>query len=312
MGVRIAPEVGLFGVALALALAARVARRWVAPSTFAASVTELHVLLAAPAGSEWHGCVWDLLTRARAPQRVRVYVLLECDSEQDTLEEVDSQLRAHVALSHVRAPSDPHDACRRVRRLVRHFAPPDDARVVVLGDHRARLVPSWDGVLAGEDAKQVLAATGGAAGGAALTAPVCAHAAGFPTLDHDGERVRRGAARAFPADAARAVTAAACWCPELTVADAATLRRWPRAASCVEVAAGVGGLWVPTKPLLEADAALEQTLLRSDPGRPGPPPGGDARVGLASRDDLEATLKYGSARAARLARSFARGKRAKE
>lgn len=289
------PEVVLFVAAVTLSVAVRVVSRLWTPRRLPVPAAEMHVLLAAPAGSEWQACVWSLLTQAREPQRVRVHVLLECFSEHDTVEDVDTQLRGYATLSHARAPNDARDACRRVRRLVRHFVSDTDARMVVLGDHRVRLSSGWDAAIAGV---QLPDAPG------ALTAAACAHAAGFPTLAYADGRVRRAEARAFPKDVASDSTLApsVCWCPELTVARASTLRAWPRVSSCVALQVP---LYLLAHPLVEPDADLERRMLDCDPGVHGAPPQRHTRVGLCSRDDWEATLKFGSARAARLARAFA-------
>lgn len=297
------PEAVLFAAAIVLAIAVRVIGRWRAPVTLPAPAVEMHVLLSAPAGSEWQACVWSLLTQAREPSRVRVNVLLECRLEEDTKEDVDTQLRGFATVSHVRTPDDARDACRRVRRLARHFLTDTDARVVVLGNHRVRLAAGWDARIAGVRLPD---------SPGAITVAACAHAVGFPTLEPDGRRVRRGAARAFPKDVGALAAAGGmtweaggvpvvCWCPELTVARARALRAWPRVSSCVALEVPLTTL---THPLVEPDADLEREMLACDDGVVRDTPARHARVGLCTRDDWEATLKFGSARAARLARAF--------
>ena len=285
----------VFMVAVIAAMVMRALRMWRPPLVVPDPAAKIQVLLSAPAGTPWQESVWSLLTRASNPRNVRVKVLLECRSEDDTTDDVDTQLRGYASVSHARAPANENDVCRRVRRLVRHFLSNTDSRVVVLGDHRIRLTVGWDECISHLKLPPPPAV---------LTATASSHAAGFPTLLHANGRLRRGSSRAFPNDAAddAAVVPSVCWCPELTVAYASALHAWPDTASCVEVRAPVS---VIAHALIEPDAELEHSVLANDHGAfCNTPPARHTLVGLCSRNDWEATLKFGSARAARLARAF--------
>lgn len=278
----------------------------------------IRVLFSAPIRETWRESIVHILTQALVPRNLHVSVLLECTQLSDAnLGELSSELRPFVRLVHARAPartsssSLPSDPLKRHRRLMRRFVKGDESLVVVL-DHRVRLMRGWDAMICtcleqeevrnGDDSEVPVVLSAPAATRAGVPA--------FPTRRRrsDGVHVARGVARAFEGPAAAHALPSVCWCAEFTAGSPAALCDWPRGetSSAVGLTDHSGRRHVvPALPLLEADASLEQAYLDADLGCASALYGACERVGLTrDADDAERIRKFGSSRAARLAIEF--------
>lgn len=265
----------------------------------------IRVCLVSPPGCDWRACVMALIGASIVPAALTFGVVVEC-TDLDGLESA-GELRSHVWL-HCTTPARSDDPARMLRRLVRRFVTGTETAVVVI-DPRVRLRHGWD--------QGVIECTR-SSGAHVLTSPVTRHegAAAFPTLrQRSSGAIVRSDARPFRRRASRradVVVASACWCFELTAGPPSLLRAMAlRAGDGERDAAGVpptASFCVPTEPLLEADAALEEAVLAAaDEHVPLPRPAHSRltscqALGLSAVPSArELFMKYGSAEAARLA-----------
>ena len=262
-------------VSIVSAILGRVSTRLGLVASHTPSVFHGHVLVlfVAPVhDAAWRDALWHMLTQAASPPNVRFGVLLECTSETDLSEEVDTELRHVARVVHVPRRSH-HDPAHRMKRILKRFVKGDEVAVVV-ADYRVRLAQGWDAT--------VVRLVGGSR---LLTAPAAGHA--FPTRTADGGR---GASRAFQTSPALASTPSVCWCAEFTAGTPSAFGVRPQKYR------------VPCLPLVESDERLEAECASAVERVAASK---EERVGLSPRSsDAERIRKFGSSRAARLAVEF--------
>lgn len=280
----------VFLVSLASSILARVLRGTpVSRATALEHAPLIKLLVTARATDNWNALLWNAARSASSPQSILFGIVIECDTVEDADVRVDTLLRAHTRIDYATAAPS---ASRAMRRLVRRFVDGSEA-VVVIVHRKATLVARWDEVVT-QLAPQLGDAVASAPPAGAVGAPR------FPTLRQTSDGcVARDVARVFKSERAELVPSV-CWCPEVTFARPATLRAWPRATRVDDGRAHL----VPGVPLLEKNDDLEDELLDDESARSRTP-----RVVLrcetagltTATTAAEAALKYGSARAAKMA-----------
>ena len=269
----------------------------------------IRMILACPVGFPWRDAVMQMLTHARWPRAIRVYVLLECTDTRD-LDTDDGSLSDHLkSLVHVEhAHSCGHGVIGRVLRTVRRFVRSTSYEgVVVSVDCRARLVRGWDAVvmnvLHDDDPSTLLM----------MSAPSTSTTGTprFPTLSEatgsESVGAARGAAREFAN--MHAAVPSGCWCAEFSACrthvwrDALKKMKWHDRSSAAQSRemAQLGCVHVvPAVPVVEHDAS-EFGLVTDDVGDGRAKPTKRERVGLTDAgDSLEQICKFGSVRKTRL------------
>ena len=246
--------------------------------------------------------VSKIMNSARFPRSVKIDLLLECKTPEDTtLGHMPTPLlRSSCRVKHVKLKRSGH--AKRLRRLVKHFIrADDDDDFCIVVDSRVELVDGWDDTLHGWIQK--------CPAGTLLTGPAVRRetdAPRFPTLQKvesasgkEVAKVVRGPSRPFAVfqDAIATVTPTVCWCSEWTASTPETLLfSWPTstiAASEIPLKCHSTTMMTTLSPLVTA--ADPRAFLREDV--PGIVEGVTSAqlIGLTSdADEVECIVKFGS------------------
>ena len=268
------------------------------------SSANIKVLITCPSGKSWYDTAVHILVQSNAPRSVRIYILIECETINDTAsDDVDDTLRGVVEISHVKAPNQKDDI-NRIRRLIRRNITGDEDAIVCV-DYRARLVRGWDSIS--------LALLSSAAPNALISSPTSSStgAARFPTrMGSDNGTVFRGLNREFKADESLMLVPSVCWCSEFCIFKPKMLEnvaKWHNSVVAQTREFEAQGLdhMVPCTPLIEFDDRIHADITMNDVGTNKEPLHKYERMGLTKyASDAEKIIKFGSSRAARLAVQF--------
>ena len=105
------------------------------------STHNIKILFRVPSGEDWNNILWDYMKAAFYPQQLRFGILVECSSITDAEQDVDPLLRSITNVEYVLRK---HNSVNQtVRRLSRHFVLGDET-IVIIVDSKVRFRTSFD------------------------------------------------------------------------------------------------------------------------------------------------------------------------
>ena len=263
------------------------------------------VLVCMDSADAWREYVNHLVMRCRGVSRIHV-LLTYRSADQVPDEDVADPIYRHLVNIEMGLQRSRHPV-RNLQRLVRRFVTGSESTVVVLQGGCA---------LHDDFSRTILEARVPAGSVASCPTAHVTGAAQFPTLRvRSNGTLARDQSRPFHRDSLQhpvELVPSVTWCPELTIASGAVLRRWVRGAPCdsflelVRRSPEVPHL-VPSHPLLAHNARVEDDVLDFDEGLARGEGDGQGlsdaeRVGItASSSSNERLVKYGTLFRARVA-----------
>lgn len=244
--------------------------------------THLKILLRVPSRVDWNNILWQYMKAAGNVRQLRFAVLVECLSLSDTETCVDPLLQSICSVEYVLQIRD-LGVDRTVRRLTKRFVVGDET-VVVMVDHHIRPRPSYDvGIVA-------LCQKLGTEETVVSVPSRCTGGRGhFPCLGDDG---RRSGSLPYRTDSPCLVPCV-CLCSEFIFGRPSIFKNWRDCSAFTNV--GTPFPLVHDDPQTESHHRDVCEMRATSAER-------CTRVGIVDRnDETERTLKFGSARAGKLA-----------
>lgn len=247
----------------------------------------IKVVFSVPSGEDWNAIIWDHIKTAIYPQQLRFGVLVECESISDAERDVDPLLRSMTNVDYVLKKKITYALHRRVRLLSRTFIVGDETVVLVL-DWRARLLTGFDqrltSLCSGMDSTTLVS----------IPSRRTDERGHFPCLFSQQRRRNVSLPFRLPSET---LVPSVCVCSEVMFAHPNVFQGWKLLDTF--------RLMCTPAPLVVDDKNLEYSHIEEY----HPPPDGQTTrcetVGIVdSCDDEERILKFGSARAGKLAIRF--------